>query len=325
MPSAIRHFIIAFLIAALIFSILGAIGLSFMGKAVREKEKSHVDDTQLDDSPDHSDDEGQGSVGPSLKGQSFSLLLILNDYQPDRYEYGYPDNYSGIVYPRLKQATALVYLRFNRENATLYSAVIPPESLVMVEGVEMTLAEAYHHKGAAFVCDRVSTLIGTRIGYYVSAGYNEFVSFINSPKVNGITMTLGEEMDLNLRSGSTVHLQTGSQYLDGERSLALLTASSVKKTALYELQRSFAYALLEKLTTLQHKQDPDGFFASVLARFDTNLTAAYVASNTEMMFSYFDLTKNELTVPGNYTTKGDFVVNREETAKLFRVGAVLEQ
>ena len=76
MPSAIRHFVIAFLIAALIFGIVGAVLLGWFGKAVREKEKSHVTDETKDAL--HNDDE-DGNVDnldhPALKGQSFSMLF----------------------------------------------------------------------------------------------------------------------------------------------------------------------------------------------------------------------------------------------------------
>ena len=79
MPSAIRHFVLAFLIAALIFGVVGALGLGWFGKAVREKEKNHITDTTEDEKEDGTGEDQTGQEGrPSLRGQSFSMLLILN-------------------------------------------------------------------------------------------------------------------------------------------------------------------------------------------------------------------------------------------------------
>lgn len=326
LPSAIRHFVVAFLIAALIFSIVGALAIGWFGKAVREKEKSHVQDDT--DTTDDTKEEGNDdpTVGPVLKGQSFSVLLILNDYQPDRYDYELPDSFDGVTYPRLKKADTLVYLRFNRENATLYTSVIPVASVVTVNGVPMTLAETYHYKGASYLCDKVSAMLGARVNYYCSATYGEFVSFINGSSMNGITTELSESITVTLRSGSTVTLKEGKQYLDGERVLALIKNNGIGDSKLRaKLRVSFAHAILEKLTTLENKLNPDKFYNSVLAPLTTNLSADQISANLDMIFSYFDLKKEELTVPGEYDVKGNFIVDTAKAQELFRFGAVLEQ
>ncbi len=327
MPSAIRHFVVAFLIATLIFGIVGAMALGWFGKAVREKEKSHVTDDTKDETGSGEDDEGSvDSTTPALRGQSFSMLWILNDYQPDRYDYDMPDSYTGVTYPRLKKADTLIYLRFNRENATLYTSVIPVTALVSVDGVPMTLAEAYHYKDASYICDRISQLLGTRITYYCSATYGEFVSFVNGSTMNGVTMELPQDITVTLRSGTTVTLKEGNQYLDGERILALIKVGGISDSQLRnQLRVSIAHAILMKMTTLENKNNPEGFFTSVLAPLTTNLTADQIRANLDMMFSYFELKKEELTVPGKYDVEGNYIVNSEEAKGVFRIGAVLEQ
>ncbi len=326
MPSAIRHFVMAFLIAALIFGIVGAIGLSWFGKAVREKEKNKITDTtQTEDDDGAGDEQGSASGNPNLRGQSFSMLLILNDYQPDLYQYGILDNYTGIVHPRLKRAESLVYLRYSRETEKLYTAIIPTDTKLMVDGVAMTAAEAYHYKDGSYLTNRLSALLGVRIHYYVDATYGEFVSFVNSRQMNGVTLNLPQEFKVTLRSGTSVTLKEGYQYLDGERALALLRSGAITDPAVYEkVHLDFVHALLEKMTTLENKQNPDAFYQAVLAKFKTNLNDSQLSSNTDMMFAYFDLEKETLTVPGTYDDKGNFVVNTEEAMKLFRTGAVLE-
>ena len=190
----------------------------------------------------------------------------------------------------------------------------------------MTLAEAYHYKGASYLCDKVSALLGTRINYYCDATYGEFVSFVNGSSMNGITQELPQSITVTLRSGSTVTLKEGKQYLDGERVLALIKNNGISDSKLRtELRVSFAYAILEKLTTLENKLNPEKFYTSVLAPLTTNMSVEQITANLDMIFSYFDLKKEELTVPGEYDVKGNFIVDTEETKKLFRMGAVLEQ
>ena len=327
MPSAIRHFVIAFLIATLIFGILGAILLGWFGKAVRENEKSHVtDNTGIDLDSDLEEGETGNTQHTTLRGQSFSMLLILNDYQPDRYEYGVPDNYSGIVTPRYKQAQALVYFRFSRETATLYTSVIPVQTLVTVEGVPMTLAEAYHHTGAQYLCDRVSSLLGTAINYYCDATYDQFVSLVDGSAMNGVNLNVPQDLQITLRSGTPLILKAGTQFMDGERLLALLMAGQQNKSSwLTAVQYNIAHILLEELTTLEHKRNPENFYHTVLSPFTTNLKPELMAANAEMMFSYFDLKKEELILPGAYNSDGYFEADNSQTVEIFRTGKVLEE
>ncbi len=326
MPSAIRHFVLAFLIAALIFGIVGAIALGWFGKAVREKEKNKItDSTQTEDEGGSGDEEQDPSDKPMLRGQSFSMLMILNDYQPDRYDYGIPDDYTGIVRPRLKQATSLVYLRYSRETAKLSAAVIPTDTKLMVDGVVMTAAEAYHYKDGSYLANRISSQLGIRINYYLDATYDEFVSLINGSYMNGITLSLPAEVKVTLRSGTTLTLKEGNQYLDGERALALLGEGVfADKADENKVRLDLSHAILEKLTTLENKRNPKALYEAVLAKIKTNLNENQLTSNTDMMFAYFDLEKETLTVPGAYDDKGYFVINTEEAMKLFRTGAVLE-
>jgi len=326
LPSVIRHFVVAFLIAALIFGIAGAVALGWFGKAVRNKEQSYVtDETDTKNETEDDSEEGSGSEASFLKGQSFSMLLILNDYQPDRYHYGIDDNYTGIVYPKLKKADTLLYLRFSRESASLYTAVIPSKTQVKVDGVDMTLAEAYHYKDAAYICNKVSSLLGTKINYYCSATYDEFVSFINGSAMNGVTLNVPNDMRLTLRSGTTVNLTKGSHYMDGEQALALIREEGISNNETRSrLRMDLIYKVLEKLTTLENKRNPEKFHAAVLAPMTTNLGAAQIIANVDMMFAYFELEKKELTVPGKYDVQGNFIVNSKETLSIFRTGAVLE-
>ena len=326
MPSAFRHFVLAFLIAALIFGIVGAMGRSWFGKAVREKEKNKITDSTQTEDEDGSGDEGQDSSDkPMLRGQSFSILMILNDYQPDRYDYGIPDNYTGIVRPRLKQATSLIYLRYSRETAKLTSAIIPTDTKLMVDGVAMTAAEAYHYKDGAYLANRISSQLGIRINYYLDATYDEFVSIINGSYMNGITLSLPTEVKVTLRSGTSLTLKAGNQYLDGERTLALL-GEGVFEDKVHEnkVRLEIAHAILEKLTTLENKRNPKALYDAVISRIKTNLTENQLSSNTDMMFAYFDLEQEILSVPGGYDDKGYYVINTEEAMKLFRPGTALE-
>ncbi|MBE6672708.1 MAG: hypothetical protein E7599_04215 [Ruminococcaceae bacterium] len=326
MPSAIRHFIIAFIIAVLIFSIAGAVMLGWFGKAVRENEKGRVEDnTGVDFDSDDDEDADANTHRPTLRGQSFSMLLILNDYQPDRYEYGIPDHYDGIFTERLKQAVSLVYLRFSREAATLYTSVIPAQTLINAHGVSMTAAEAYHYFGAEHLCDRISSLLGTRINYYCDATYDQFVSLIDGPAMNGVNFTVPEQLQVSLRSGTKLTLEQGTQFMDGERLLALLSAGNEGGYAWYrQVQASLAHKLLEKLTTLEHKRNPKAFYQTVLSKLATNLSEELVAAGADMMFAYFDLKQEELIFPGEYDKAGNYLPDRAQIAELYRTGAVLE-
>ena len=325
LPSAIRHFVVAFLIAALIFGIVGALGLNWFGKAVREKEKSSVtDNTQNKNDTEQSDEQGNGNGNPLLRGQSFSMLLVLNDYQPG-VDYGYPEEYEGIVRPVLKQADSLVYLRFDRENAKLYTSVIPSETVITVDGVTMTVKEAYHYKDAAYLADRLSVLLGIRINYYCDATYDEFVSFVNGAEMGGVTLDLPKDIKITLRSGVSVTLKQGARYLDGEHALALLSSEGIADPQLRsEVRLAFVQTVLEKLTTLDNKMNPDRFYDAVLGKLKTNMTKENLSANTNMVFAYFDLTKENLTVPGVYDGEGNFIVDEEAAQAAFRVGAVLE-
>ena len=93
---------------------------------------------------------------------------------------------------------------------------------------------------------------------------------------------------------------------------------------LNEVQNKLAYILLEELTTLEHKRNPEGFFKSVLSGFTTNLKAELVAANAEMMFAYFDLKQQELILPGQYNSEGEFLPDESRMAEIYRSGITLE-
>ena len=189
----------------------------------------------------------------------------------------------------------------------------------------MTLAQAYHYSGAEYLCDRVSSMLGTRINYYCDATYDEFVSLVDGPSVNGVNFQVPEDMQVSLRSGTPLTLKAGSQFMDGERLLALLSYGQENKCEwLKDVQAELSHILLEELTTLENKRNPRAFYHTVLTKVSTNFTEDLVAANADMMFAYFDLKQQELALPGAYDTKGNFIVDKERANEIFRTGIVLE-
>ncbi len=335
--SAIKNFIVTFIISVLIFGLLAYFVVNIANDTILSADAS-------DDIPDvetntvePNNNPSQGAIETDAEGnlifyeinsESFTVLLVGTDYQPDIL----PDYDLTILNNREKQgkfpyrervvsADAIVLLRIDRENKEFAICSIPGNTRVTYGGVETPLGELYDKKGIEFLCDKVTAMTGLGIDYYASMSLSDFGAIIDS--VGGVTYDVPCDMHYEDASqGLIISLERGLQNLSGEKALQLLRFDGYTDGVSTRAQTmtKFGKALLDKLTGAEFLRQAINLYTSWSGTIVTNFTAEDLTKHIDLMFAYPSFETVELTYPGNYHIDGDkiyFSPNANEAYRMF--------
>lgn len=228
MLSAFKNFLITFLIAALIFGVVGYFTASYVSGVVSDildGEKEDLEEIISHTPEDTKDNETEEPVlDPDLKvpeGDSFTFIVVGTDYRPDMYKSYYhtydeldelaggftdPEATVGILDTdvRYVNATWIVLIRADKENREYVTTYISPETLVSAPTGDVTLGDVYGRYGMSALCEYIEAMTRLDIDYsMIIDGINgqDFLASMGSVKFG---------LDCDIYSGGSQHISAST-------------------------------------------------------------------------------------------------------------------
>lgn len=317
MSSQVRNFIISFIIATLIFSSVAVFGVSLIDKYVLNPEPDITAQETDDSSLIPETAISTGMISGVGSGTSFSFVLIGSDYQPDIYS-DYDKTEDGkLNVTRKKHADTVIFGMFNKELNEFVICPINPQSLVLVDGVKMTLAESYEYKDEKFICDKVSVMIGFSVDYYASVNIKSLVEIIDY--IGGVEYDVANDLTyVNEAENINISLKKGKQKLNGVQSLALLRYNDYdNKESRMNISADYCLSVIKQMTAdYLNKYKYPTMYEYFSSRVKTNYTLAAIERNIELIFKFSSMSVSYITYPGTFSQEG-FVPDNEKGVEIF--------
>lgn len=351
MLSAFKNFLLTFVIASVIFGVIAYFATIFLKDTMNDI-LEHSPNAGLDDilhqnpsAPPPVDTETSGPpvVDPpviDLDGESFNLLFVISDYQPEVYSDYAPNNaylesvisgYDPGTDQFLKEyrpvtASTMVLFRGDKE---LGEFVVTPVSSILQVGTpadEMLLGETYGYygetedpSGVSFILGKLGYLTGLSIDSYISVNVTELADVLLSigPVVVDLPCSVyydGEQYftvlpagtaaaDGTLPEGTTLIFSPGNQVITPENSSALFLLSERYEDDVFNKQTILYRLMTAYMTELASLPE-----TGIVDLFNNMMTASLLKTNLtgERMAKQADLVKmfGEFTVKQlNYPVK----------------------
>lgn len=321
--TAFRNFIVTALIAALIFGLI-AFGLIKYTTGILDSDEQTVDTGKRDDGEDTGKEVVEKQEGDisGVKGESFTMLFIGTDYQPSVFndydvtgqkdEHGFPKE------PRPILSDVLILVRSDKESGKCVFCAIPAETEIQIDGLKSKLSELYAVKGVNALCDKVMSLTGLPIDYYMLFTAEKFKGIIDA--FGGVTYYVASNMSYKDPANALdVNLKKGSQKLDGQKALDMLRfpdykdgEASRRKTAV-----AFLRAMCKLWLTTANESQAKALFNQYSQYFETNMTETDVENNSGLIFAFSKMDFTEYTYPGSATGDGYFNANISKAVEYF--------
>ncbi len=315
--TAVRNFIITFLLSLLIFGLI-AYGLVQFTTAAFElgadttpvgpgTNESETDDPGPDDSSDPQD-------WIDIKGDSFTALLVGTDYQPDVYDdYDVKDENETAegfpLMPRQIETETIILARVNKETGECLFCPIPANTRITVDGLPCLLKELYAMKGPEALCSKVMAMTGIPVDYYAVVNMKNFASLIDD--LGGITYFVETDMYYVDESiGLVIDLRRGSQKLNGNKAIQMLRYCEYEDgdVTRRKCAVNFLKELFKKIMTQVKYEDAALAYANYAKYFETNFTIGDLGDNIDLIFSYNKMSIRDYTYPGTTVGEGENAV-----------------
>ncbi len=311
MLSALRNFFITLLSALILLGLVGYLITDFALNAMESNYPSVQGPAGSNDDPLETHNFGQNSPAVQARDEGFTVLLIGHDYQPDvfdDYDRSDEENDTGFPLPeRQVCADALVVVRVDQKTKTTLFCSIPTNAQIMDEGLETTLGELYGQHDVTYLAEKVFSLIGIPIDYYVSVGIPGLVTLID--EIGGISYHVPQKMEYyDEVEDYRISLKKGTQKLDGDKALQLLRFNGYGDNGegRRETAVQFLKALISKIT-----QDRDYYdnaravYATMSKYVETNFSEDALARKLDLIFLYPEMTVRTEQYPGSVRTEND--------------------
>ncbi len=331
MLSAVKNFAITFVVSLLVFGtaaffVAPAIekGMTMGGKNTESADAAgdsklpdgyvYVTDDSgavVTDSNGNPVTEPSQSGGDEIKGQSFNILLLGNDYQPGVLsDYDLSGKNAEVDGFKVKERTinvdTIILIRVDKEKGQFIFLTIPSNTQVYVSGGNTTLSALYSKYGLDYLCQKVRALTGLNVDYYVSMSIPNLVSALGA--IGDISYMVPTDMYYKDEEQSlTINLKKGQQTLTPAQALQLLRYNSYPDGNISRMATGvdFLKAILDKLSSDSYKEKAQSVYNSVIGYADTNFTVDDLQSNLELLFSYPRFEKVNLSYPGVTKSEGD--------------------
>ncbi len=298
----LRNFLITYGICLLCFGAMGALVMKSALGFAEKPEETHEDPPIIKEDPEvkptgaDAEDEESGS--------SFTILLGAKDAVTGEYD-------------------AFVLLSVNKENHEYLVSTIPANMVLNVGPVEYSLGELEEEKGRKYLLDKIYALTGLRVDSHAFMRLSDFVKVIDT--IGGVTFTVPENMYYQDVNGNVlVNLKKGTRTLSGAESLMLLRYRGYEEgdAKRCEVQRDFMFTALDQLLDKKNIENAKEIVPKIIGMVDTDYTAADFLGNIDVIFSYRDFAKNEISYPGVFKTSDDgterFIPRIDEAIALYR-------
>lgn len=309
MLSSVKNFMITFCVAILLFGLVAYLIVNFaIGKMFAVTDPSQ---TPTDSETDTSITQPDPTITEDMAGESFTVLLIGTDYQPDIFpDYNVAEqNQNATGFPvraRTINADTIMIVRIDKETQTFVFSSLPRELQVTVNGTPMTLMELYRNRGINFFCDEITALTGYHIDYYVTASIPEFAAVIDL--LDGISFIVPTSMHYeDPIEGLIINLPAGKRTLNGYETMQMLRYCSYGDGDLSRMALAidFSKALLSKFTSSDYRDRAADILEQIGALVTTNFTSTDLAANIDLIFAYSKFQSITITYPGTYSQSED--------------------
>lgn len=309
--TAVRNFIITFLLSLLIFGLFAYGLLEFATSAFRVSD----DNESETESPDVSGSDIIDDPVQDASGESFTALLLGTDYLPDVYhDYDVSDENETAdpfpLEPRTVETDTILLVRVNKETGECLFSAIPAITQIKIDGHLAKLKDLYAAKGIDALCTQIMAMTGLPIDYYAVISIDNMIKLID--RFDGITYTVPTDMHyFDENAGLNINLRAGSQHLDGKKSLDMLRywLYADEDTSRRQCAIDFLKAFITKVFSQIDAKDAAIYYPELRELFDeTNFTIKNLADNVELIFAYNKLTVFDYTYPGTTTGKGSSAI-----------------
>ncbi len=329
MLSALRNFALTFAISALIFGVIAYFIVGFVVDTMTEAIPGGVDTEYNPDdffngngdtpvfSPGTDSDKPEDTTLPPvlvqpINGETFNLLLIGNDYQPELFDdYDYESKWredpNNIGFPDKRDrpwgADAIILVRVDKENRQFVFCPIPRNTRVLVDGEYVQLGDVISKKSVEFFCGKVSGLTGLEIDYYVNINVGVIDDIVDA--VDGITYYVPTDMVYeDPLQELTINLKKGTTNINGEKAMQLLRYVGYTNGNAGRMNTTveFIKAVLAKFTNVTYLVKAPELYNTVVEHVETDFTADDLVNNLDLIFSYPKFEALTVTYPGNSKT-----------------------
>lgn len=347
MLSALKNFAITFLISALVFGGAAYFATQFLTETITgifDSESSELDSILTPstgipgsnpantDSPDTTDTPESTAPGSILSGESFNMLFIVTDHQPELFDDYYPDKEEldrmesdpttpstgilGADYRRTR-AISVLLLRVDKERGEFTYTVFPAITRVSTSSGEHALADIYHLYGSDFIIDTVSAMTGLSVDHHFLINITEMSELIN--RMGGFSLYMTTDLYYDgivataekpsAENANTLPLlyRIGQNSVDGSGMHALMVwedfSSEEAMTKRSELLANILMEILDKLTGMPQAEFTS-FYDSLCenALADTTFTPKDLVSQMELLHAMHseDFVIKTVDYPGRY-------------------------
>ena len=320
--SAVRNFIITFLLSLMIFGLIAYGLVQFATTAFHLDGSDNVNGPSDTDGGETKDpDDTNVPIGDWVKGESFTALLVGTNFQPnvfDDYDVS-EENETAPVFPlepRDIDTETLLLVRINKETGECVFTAIPATTRITIQGQAARLQDLYAYEGIdqngyskqgiTALCEKVTALTGIPVDYYAVIHPDNMIKLIDD--LGGITYYVKTDMKFsNPAIGLTVNLRRGSQKLDGAKAMAMLRypAYNDGDTSRRQCALDFMKELAKKILTETELANARNMYNKYLSYFDTNFTVEDLTDNVDLIFSFPKMSIKDFTYPGNTIGTGE--------------------
>ena len=364
MLSAFKNFFVTFLIAALIFGSVAYFATQFLTDTITgifDAEKNELDEILHSSTPDTTpvtEPTDPGTDDPStdrvIEGDSFNMLFIVTDYQPDIFHDYFPTDddladmenenatLTGLLGTPFRRVgtCATVLLRADKEREEFTFTVFPSVMRVTTSAGSVSGSELYSLYGRDHIVSRVSAMTGLSIAYYLVVNVTELSQIISN--MGGINMYLTQDLYYNGQIATTQKPAPGEEDLipllytignndiDGAGATALMMHNEMDSSAAVNARNTFLVnfltAVMDKLTAMP-ETDLTAFYDDICenAMVDTTFAVPDFISEISLIYAWNDpsFKKTTLEYPGRYVAATDsaagyFEPNTNQAINLFK-------
>ncbi len=312
MLSAFRNFFLTFVIAALIFGGIAYFVVGFVLETVSEAiepesvetEKIHLEYSDTTDEPPSTDTTPPPDEEP-ISGESFNILLIGTDYQPELFDdYDYESTWTGEGFPDKRDrpwgADSLILVRIDKESRRFVFCAIPRNTRVQVDGIYTQLGDIIASKGVEFLCGKVTGLTGMKIDYYAQLDIGSLAACIDA--LGGITYYIPEDMTYSdPLQELEIDLKKGTAQIDGNMAMQLLRYVGYEggDTARMRTAVDFLQKIIAKFTNVTYLTKAPELYKTLTRYIKTDFSADDLLNNLDLIFAYTKFETLVLSFPGS--------------------------
>ncbi len=365
MLASVKSFVIAFTVAILIFGITAYATYPYINNDLFKFEKSEqtTDETgQTETSPpeqiEQTEAEGNEDSPLEINGKSFTLLIVVSDYQPDifdDYRADLKDNASLSDYAendRHYSADTVLLMRADKDSGSYIFSAIPSNTLIDYAKRQVTIGALYEEGGIDILRQAVTAVTGLAIDYHIETRFDLLKNSLDL--IGGIEFNVPERMyavyeeeriiapgqpnspiegfdqdgnPIVILPGSpyTIDLQSGKQHLNGESAVQMLRYSGYSDGT--QGKANTAVEFFKAVVSKYFNAEDIEMIRSALNMItgsssgSTDLTVDIFDENVDILTSYSQFDEVTLTLSGGTKDIGAetyFINDVQKTYDLFK-------